>query len=397
MKRRVHIHTAFAAAFVLLLSGCASPEKLVDTGNYDQAIEIAVRRLAGKKKIKDKYVDALEEAFAKANSRDLATADRLKRTGRSDYWPRIYRLYRDIRQRQERVAGLLPLADEYGIRADFRFVKIEELEREAKEQAALHYYDYGLELLQAARSGDRLAAREAYEQLDKTRRYFQRFREVDAFQQEALNIGTTYILVDLENQSRRILPQGLDRALLGLRENDLNSKWRVFHTSADNRVNYDYKVVLELVDLAVSPGRVKEREFQEVREIEDGWQYVLDERGNVAKDSLGNDIKEPRYVKIGATVLEHYQAKEASILGRMSFYDMARDRVLDVREVRADALFENYAATFRGDERALSKESKRLIGNRPIPFPTDIDMLLQAADRLKPEISQNLSRTNVIR
>lgn len=396
MEKRLHQLLLLALPVLLLMSGCASPEKLVDTGNYDQAIEVAMRRLAGKKKLKEKYVQALEEAFAKANDRDLAYAARLKRDGRAEHWPDIYQHYRNIRLRQEKLAGLLPLADQYGVRAQFQFVKVEPLEREAREQAAAFYYERGQELLAQARSGDRLAAREAWTMLERTERYYRHFRDKERLQDEALALGTTFVLVDVENRAPIGIPRGFEEALLGLREGDLNSKWRIFHTRADEGIAYDYRVTLELVDLAVSPEQVRERRYQEAREIEDGWEYVLDKNGNVAKDSLGNDIKVPRFVEIGAEVLEHYQAKEARILGRMSFYDLARDRVLDVQEVRADALFEHYAATYRGDRRALSKESRRLIGNQPLPFPTDSDMLLLAADRLKPAISQELQRSRVI-
>ncbi|HKK77737.1 MAG TPA: hypothetical protein VJ953_21845 [Saprospiraceae bacterium] len=396
MKRRLKQLLPIILPVFLLLSGCASPEKLVDSGNYDQAIEVAMRRLAGKKKLKEKYVQALEEAFAKANNRDLAYAARLKRDGRVEHWPDIYNHYRNIRLRQEKLAGLLPLADQYGVRAQVQFVKVEPLEREAREQAAAYYYDRALTLLAQARRGDRQAARDAWTMLERTERYYRHFREKEQLQEEALALGTTFVLVDVENRAPVSIPNGFDEALLGLREGDLNSKWRIFHTRPDERISYDYRVTLELVNLAVSPEQVRERRYQEAREIEDGWDYVLDKNGNVAKDSLGNDLKEPRFVKIGVEVLENYQTKEARILGRMSFYDLTSDRILDVREVQADALFEHYAATYRGDRRALSRESRRLIGNQPRPFPTDADMLLLAANRLKPAISQELRRSHIM-
>ncbi len=49
-----------------------------------------------------------------------------------------------------------------------------------------------------------------------------------------------------------------------------------------------------------------------------------------------------------------------------------------------------------GDQRALSKDSRARIGNRPLPFPPDSDMLMQAADRLKPNIRDELRRSRAI-
>ncbi|MEL6142218.1 MAG: hypothetical protein AAFU67_11430 [Bacteroidota bacterium] len=46
----------FALGLAILLPACTSVEKLVDSGNYDEAIEIARRQLAGKKKPNPKYI-----------------------------------------------------------------------------------------------------------------------------------------------------------------------------------------------------------------------------------------------------------------------------------------------------------------------------------------------------
>jgi hypothetical protein len=55
-----------------------------------------------------------------------------------------------------------------------------------------------------------------------------------------------------------------------------------------------------------------------------------------------------------------------------------------------DAVFENYAATFMGDRRALSAESARRIGTSPLPFPADPAMLFQAAEMMKPTVKQHI-------
>jgi hypothetical protein len=126
------------------------------------------------------------------------------------------------------------------------------------------------------------------------------------------------------------------------------------------------------------------------KEIQDGFDYVLDSRGNVMKDSLGNDLKTPRYVRIHANIIEVYQSKAVRLAGTLQFFDGYRNTLLDTRPVGTEVLFENYASTFSGDKRALSDESCRRIGNRPMPFPSDEDLLAQAAERLKPVIRDEL-------
>ena len=132
------------------------------------------------------------------------------------------------------------------------------------------------------------------------------------------------------------------------------------------------------------------------KEIEDGWDYVLDSNGNVLKDTLGNDVKIPRKVIIKARVLETFQQKEARVAGVLEFYDNHTKEVIRRENITADAIFENYASTFQGDRRALSADSKKRIGNRPLPFPTDVDLLLNAADALNPTIKGKIAGARVI-
>lgn len=395
MKRKLNLFTLLLG-ISLLMGGCASPGKMIDVGNYDEAIDIAIRRMAGKEKLKEKYINALEEGFKKANQRDMNTANRLKNEQRAENWPKIYSIYKGIRKRQEKVSSFLPMSEAQGIDFDFAFVIIDDLEREAKENAVAYYYDNGVTLMAEARRGNRMAAREAYASFGQIKSFFSRYKDEDRLMNEALELGTTYILVSVANRSNQIMPNGMKEALLQLDERSLNSQWKIFHTGSDSQVDYDYEVILELTNLFTGPERVSEREYTDTRKIEDGEEYVLDENGNVAKDSLGNDIKVPRIVEIKAFVLENYQSKEAALRGRMRFIDLYRDRVMNVEEISAQALFENYAATYRGDRRALSRESQRKIGNRPVPFPSDFEMLMRAADRLKPAISRELRRSNIL-
>jgi len=386
---------AAIAALLLLfaLSSCTSPQKLVESGNYDQAVYAAAKRLSGKKIKKDKFVLALEEAFEKATTRDMRLAERLKREGRPENWSKINELYRRVRSRQEQVAPLLPLISKEGIKANFQFVKVDELEYESRQKAADYYYVQAQELLEDARRGDKLAARRAYEELDKIGQYFPNYKDKEALKKAARSLGTANVLVKLENRSRSVLPVALEQEIRRISVRDLNSFWQAYYTEQAKGVDFDYEAVMKITSLEVGPQLVKEREFEEVKEIEDGFDYVLDSRGNVLKDSLGNDVKVPRKVLIRARVFETHQTKVASIDGRLEFYDIRTRELIDSKPLAADAVFENYASTFRGDKRALSEQARRYLGNAPQPFPSDEALLLTAMESLKPAIKSRIAET----
>lgn len=388
--------TGFLAIVSLVLASCASPMKLVETGNYDQAIELAVKKLAGKKTKKTKYVMALEDAFYKTTSRDMAYADELKKEGRPENWQKINDIYKKIKRRQDRIKPLLPLIDKDGIKAEFRFVKVEGLERESKEKAASFLYEDARRLLTLAKEGDKMAAREAFAQLDEIKRYYTSYRDRSQLMNLAHELGTSYILFQMTNNAPVVLPLGFEREITRISVNDLNSKWKEYHTRQQSGIAYDYKVVMNITDIQVSPGVVQERQYVDDREIEDGFDYVLDENGNVKKDTSGNDIKVPRNVVIRAEVLETYQNKVANVSGRIEYIDLKRNQMINTDRIAVEAVFENYAATFRGDDRALSQQSRQRIGNRPLPFPENEDLLFTAAEQLKPVIKEKIARARII-
>ena len=379
------------------LSSCASPQKLIEEGDYDKALQIALKKLAGKKNKKAKHVLALQDAFVKATAADLRKADRLKAEGRPENWERIYDLYANIRRRQETIEPLLPLVDEDGVQAEFRFVRTDELEMEAKDKAVDYYYNDSKKLIALGQAGNKGAARRAFGQLERINRFYMDYKDKDQLMAMAHELGRTYILFSMRNNAPVVLPSDFEKAILSMNVRDLESHWQVYHTTKQLDLEYDYAVIMNITNIEVTPSLMKEREYREEKEIRDGFEYVLDENGNVMKDSLGNDIKVDRYVQIQAWVLEVFQQKMANVNGQLEFYDIRTNELLDRKVLAANAIFENYASTFEGDRRALSKQSKRRIGNRPLPFPTNEALLYDAAQSLKPQIKSKLVSTRLLR
>jgi len=292
---------------------------------------------------------------------------------------------------------LLPLVSKDGYRANFDFVNIGQLEAESRGKAAEYLYTRAEELLLRADNGDRQAARDAYQLLrDLETRYYKQYKNKEQLLQDALNLGTTHILFEIDNRSNKLLPRDFNDRILAINAGDLNSQWRAFHFAPTANLPVDYRVVFNIRQVDISPERISERRYVDEKDIQDGWNYVLDERGNVKKDTAGNDIKTPRMVCIRAEVLEIFQSKAARLTGSLDIYDAVRNTRIDTRELGTEILFEHYASTFQGDRRALSRDSRNRIGSSPAPFPHDEHMLMQAADRLKPEIRDELRRSRGI-
>jgi len=390
----------FALLFVavaITVPACRSSQKMIENGDYDAAIDFCVQKLRGKKNKKYDYVKGLEMAFQKANARDIANIDRLKLQNREENWTQIHDKYKGIERRQNKVRPFMPLRAKNGYTARFNFIDVSRGENESREQAAAFLYTKAEALLERGKRGEKLAARDAYYTLrDIEKKYYNTYREKDRLMREARNWGTSFVLFEMKNQSGKILPSHLNDRLGAVADPSLNEEWKQFIFEAEEGVDYDYFATLRFRNIDVSPERVHERSYVDEKRIKDGWEYEYDAKGNVKKDSSGNDIKNPKYMIIRAEVLEVFQSKAARVGATLDIVDGPTRKRLDSDDMATEVIFENYASTFRGDERALSDESRLRIGNRPLPFPTDADMILQAADRLRPQLRDVLRRNNAI-
>ena len=392
-----NITTTFFVFFLLMtFISCTSIEKLVDSGQYDKAIYFSTNKLSGAKVNKAEYVKGLETAFKKATDRDMAFVEKLKNEGNPESWETILSVYATISNRQESIRPLLPLTDENGKKANFLFVNTNDLEKEAKEQTINFLYSSAKDFLQEARSTkDRIPARKAYDALLRLKNYSARFMDVPQLEREARELGITKILVNVQNYSQAVFPAGLEDEILRLGFRDLDREWQKFDAYPERNREYDLGITLVLSNVQVSPGAVSEKSFSEKKEIPDGFQYLLDEKGNVKKDTAGNDIKLPKNKVIEAQILEVFQSKSAGLSGRLEVVDLHTKGVRESRDINTVAIFENRAASFKGDERALTEDTKKRLGNRPAVFPTDAILLLEAARKLRPLVISELRKIRI--
>jgi len=172
---------------------------------------------------------------------------------------------------------------------------------------------------------------------------------------------------------------------------DFNSEWVEFHTTnPSNNTYYDYFTIVNLKKIEVSPEQAQQKDRMESKEIEDGWEYVLDDNGNVVKDSEGNDIKIPKKRTIYCTLIETHQFKAAKLEGEIELVQNALRKVIKQVPIGAESVFEHISARAVGDVNALSDEDKELLKNTSVPFPHDLDLIIDGAETLKKSIRDGI-------
>lgn len=371
---------------VILLSGCASTSTLLRQGRYDEAIVKTVHKLK-KTPDKTKQVDILAQSFKLANDRDLERISFLKKTGQPEIWEEVFSLYSRLKSRQDLVKTAPP-----AVLSAIGFVPhdYDNDVIEAKRKAAEYFYAHALDLLS---KNDKYLAREAWEDLMKVKGYYPSYRDTENLLDKAYAMGVTHVLFKMNNAAPVVLPAGFEEELLKIALRDLDTRWVHFDVREVQDRNYDNFVLLNLRAIDVSPERVREREWEESRTVEDGWKYVYDANGNVMKDSAGNDIKEKKYKTITCRAIETTLSKSAIVSGVLDFYDNQTKQLLRSEPITAQSDFNHMYVTAVGDFDALTPETRKKLG-RPIPFPNDLEMIMRTNDILK-DIAKNLIHNNM--
>lgn len=382
----------YTFSILVLFASCRSIEKLVDKGNYDEAIFLATKKLAGKKNKKTKHVKYLEEAFGKINNMDMQKIHNLDAENNPYNWERVLALSQKIENRQNRISAFLPLISKDGYQANFNFVKTGILINKALDGAAAYNYARGIELLdEAMNTSDKKKAQNAYYAFKDAESFRRSYKDVVRLKELSRELGMVEILVDFKKGEFHSLEKDiLLREFEIISTSDLNRFWTNFSTRFDTAVAYDLIAEFQLLDMFVSPERLETNRHTDRKKIKDGWEYVKKKDGEIKTDSLGNKLKRDVYRMASAQVLETIMEKSSMLRGQLSLIDARTAKRIDIIPFGEEIHFNDYSLEFRGDRKALCEHDLSRIDHRPLFFPSDMDMLMQAGLNMKHSLIHEL-------
>ncbi len=358
------------AAFVT--SGCGSSKKQMQKGNYGNAVELAVKQLR-KNPDDAKQRGILEDSYKIANEQDIERIRFLKMENKPGNWDEIYILYKRLYDRQALVRTV----------PDFNPPYIDYMQEmvEAKRKAADYYYAHGMELM---KNQMKESYRQAYAEFVRAKEYVGDYEGIDNKIAEAKYLGMSRVLVSVQNKSVIRFPKEFEEDLLALNLPALNSDWVEYYIEVLNPdMQFDYFINVNILNVVVGPDQTAQRDSVVKKEIEDGFNYVLDKRGNVMKDSLGNDIKTPKYKTVQCALIETVQQKICRIEGDVELIQANPGKVLKKDPIGAQSTFEHISARAIGDINALSPEQVERTKSQPLPFPGDVEMVMRCSESLK--------------
>ncbi|NNE15849.1 MAG: hypothetical protein HKN51_12775 [Saprospiraceae bacterium] len=386
----------YTLSMFLLLTSCKNIEKMVEKGEYDKAIVYATKKLAGKKNKKTSHVKALEDAFLKVSERDYEEMNYLSDNLNSGLWDNAIRLTNKIEARQNKVKPFLPLVSEEGYVAHFKFIKTRDLKHRALDSGAEFRYNHAVSLLdRAIESNEKSMARRAYFAFKDVGDYRFNYKNSIELEAQAYKIGVTHILVKFEHDAYGYIPFEMTNLLDQVPVNHLDTKWKDFHTDMTLHDKVDYIATVEILDIDVSPERETVSHHVDKKKIKTGFKYAKKKNGEFKIDSTGSRIKIDIFKKVKARVTEIIREKSSFVAGRLTVSKVNSNRLVKSIPIEVENEFNDYALRFNGDKRALCEHDIHRIKANPLPFPHDIDMILDATSILELQLNDELRSLNI--
>ncbi len=374
---------------IFLIAACSSvkkTEEALNSGNYNQAINIALKNLRTNKdkKSKQAYILMLEQAYAKANQRDLERIQFLNRANNEAQLEEVYNIYQQLNERQERVKPVLPLyiMDE-NRNAQFNFTNYNTKIIDTRNKLSAYLYKNANELMS---STSKFGFRQAYDDFTYLDKINPNYKNTRSLIEEAHMRGTDFVIVDIKNETDKVIPKKLEEDLLNFGTYGLNDLWTVYHNNRIKNHKYDFSMNINLREINISPEQIKERQIVREKQIPDGKKTLLDDNGNVVKDSLGNPIKVDKFKTIVCNVHEFTQFKAVQVTGQVFYKDLVTKQLIDTFPLESEYVFEHIYATYNGDRNALDDMYLGLINKRVVPFPSNEQMIFDSGEDLKAKL-----------
>lgn len=385
--------TSLLLLFLIITScGVKQTRNLLTSGDYDGAIDNAVDGLRGNKNAKGKqdYVYLLEEAFAKAKERDLSAINIWFKDANPQNLEKIYSTYVQLNNRQNQIRPLLPLKLlKEGRDAIFPFDDYTDQIVSSKNALSKYLYDNSKALLI---NKDKMVIRRAYDDLVYLESINPGFKDVDKLTEEAKFKGTDFVSVYTKNETNLVIPVRLQDDLLDFSTYGLNDKWTVYHSNRQKGIDYDYGLVVNFREINISPEQVKEKQFDKEKLIKDGVKNLLDANGHIVKDSLGNPIKVDNMKTVRISIYEFSQVKSCQVTAKVDYINFKTNQLIETFPMASEFVFSNMYSKYKGDKRACENTYYSNFDKRPVPFPSNEQMVFDTGNDLKAKLKDIIVR-----
>lgn len=359
--------------FMIILAGCKTAAKLYDKGNYDEAVELAVKKL--QKKPDNETRSLLQDAYRYAVNDHEIRIRQLSDNTNDLKWEWIYneyaslqRLYEAVRRSPEAMSVVK--ANSYATYLNTY-----------ADKAADVRFQRGMAWMN---KNDKMSYRFAHNEFEAALRYRPGDltfieRRNEAFENAVINV----VVMPVDNYRYRYSSynnyemQNFENDLLRQLQHHTGNRYVRFYNSWDAQSrNIPADQVVDFRFSTLNLGRV--RDENNTREVS---KEVLVKETVYRPDSV---VKE--YKKVFARIITTKRNLQSEGVLQVSIRD-ANGRWLWSDDLRGDHFWQTEFATFTGDERALSETDKSLV-NRQQQYPPREEEIMR---HIRNEINNNVA------
>lgn len=366
----------------VLLFSCKSGEKLYNQGNYDAAVEAFVKKLQ-RRPSDATSLQLLPQAYNAAMEYREGRAKQALASNNDLKWETVRNEYRSMQHLYDIIRSA-PAANAIVKPKDYSSALAGALENAAEAR-----YDRALQLLD---QGDKQSAREAYDEFTASLKLSANYKDAAQLRDQAYQRGLVHVVISeiaiSSSYFQFTADQFRDAVVRQLEQRQINNFVKF----------YDERYVRSQKDF--QPDQYLEMRFND---FVVGQTYVNHYQRDVSKvisvpsnkkDSTGKVIYVDITVKATLFITNKTLASSGFLDYRIT--DVTNSKLLTQNRLPGSFTWQNQFGTFRGDERALSNDDKRLIGGRDIPPPNPQDLFAELTkpiyDRLASDLQSFYSR-----
>lgn len=380
MKLKLYLLFILSSLFVF---SCKTAEKLYNKGNYDEAVELAAKKLQ-KKPGDAGLIDILQDAYRFAVEDHESRVRNYSNSNSNLRYENIYREYSQLQRLYEAIRKSPSVFDIVNPTDYSSFIAT------YKEEAANARFERGLELMD---QNNKVSSREAYNEFQKALALKPGDLAIKQKIEEAYANAVTNVFIrpltryGIQYGSYNFDYQNFNYNMLRYLNNNSRSQFVRYYSPSNGGqdVRTDNSVDMRFSDVNI--GRYRDQRI--TREVSN---QIVAKEIVIKKDSV---VKEYITVKAKITITTRTIQADGLLQATVRDYN---DRRIWSDTYRGDYSWTYSFATYTGDERALSDEDKKLINQREQWPPSNDEIIRIIMDDIQRKtecgISDYFNRTN---
>jgi len=357
----------------ILIVGCTTGKNALQKGDYDASVVKAVNRLQNSPQNKEAK-QVLTSAYQLSLAQHLRNIDEAKMSSDVLRWESVVRDYEQINALSNEINScpscltVVPNPQKF----------ISEL-NDSKFKAASVRYALGVQLLN---EGNKLSARKAYQNFERTQQLYADYKDTKQKIEDAYWAAVLKVVVQPVRINREYYQLGNEYFQQKVSDWMNNYQYNKFVIFYDEQQANEQKIVpdqimrLRFDDFVVGETYVKER----VEKLKKDSVKISERRG-----------EQPVYGTVKATLSIFDKKVTSSGLLDMTVIDYATNKIVRQRKLTGTYIWEDQWASYKGDERALSKHqlaiSKKKELMPPAPGALFVELTKPIYSQLVSEIS----------